>query len=1086
MTRSATHDQGLTDHSERPHSILRFWKAVELFSPQKIPAVNPNSRTTPTFRVGGRTPVPWDGSKWFQEAEPGKEWRFTAYCGVYKQTRVRAILERRFGRNPADFDRRTDGESCLFAVQITAEGRALLDTFTLASCAWATGRLEDPGPKSAGWLDGFETAAKEFTLSFAERFAVLENDEVGRKLNSQPGVYVSRPVQSDDLPSEVQYAATRLNVLTLLDPKEVRISARQIPKERAFDAESDDFLNSFLLSDLARLAHEATSSDLGRALSLYLTPERNLDDKRRCDLRSSFDQLWQNTSPSLFPLGRWPAASQQSLYFSQQLAVNSALEELKNDSVVFGVNGPPGTGKTTLLRELIATAVVQRAQALSELNHPKDAFVEPPIEWQSSKYKGKVYPWRESLTGCGVVVASSNNRAVENVTFEIPAAEAISESYSSEIDYYKDFASRILQQRDTHSKQKETDAWGLISARLGKKKNRQSFVSSFWFADKTVDEPRSRAEQGFLRYLTTVTAKPGAWQKAVERFKGAVERESAIRRDRASVWSSIRVLNVLAKQVEELQSALRGAEASMAQIHEDLLTATDREQEGQKTLDDAVKARKEHLGFKPTLIDALFTLGRVYREWRKHDLPLAAHVELQRAKHESLRLNCERLTNNLNSAKMRVEKLTADFNRAETNLVEQRFAQSSARERLGSAYPKFEHWRSDPQARELSSPWADESWNEARTRVFIEALHLHRTFIECVPKQMKTNVGAAMDILLGKVSPQVQPQGLLAAWESFFFVIPVVSSTFASFDRLFAHLGRESIGWLLIDEAGQAVPQAAAGALWRSRKAIVVGDPLQLEPIVTLPFTAQQALRCYFQVEDTWLPSKNSVQTLSDRVSRLGTLLRNEENDEPTWVGSPLRVHRRCENPMFAISNEIAYSGQMVYATEEVGSSLPKTKWIDIKGPESDDHWIPAEGLALQILLTELFASGLTGSEILLISPFRAVARKLKEIGQKWGISGAGTIHVSQGKESEVVVLVLGGDPRKPGAKDWASEKPNLLNVAVSRAKRRLFIIGDREQWKQYPFFGDAAFLIAQHEAMDVKPALLDGTPSALTRSAEA
>src|SRR3954453_18609739 len=39
-----------------------------------------------------------------------------------------------------------------------------------------------------------------------------------------------------------------------------------------------------------------------------------------------------------------------------------------------------------------------------------------------------------------------------------------------------DFASRILQQRDTHSKQNKSDAWGLIAARLGKKKNRQSFV----------------------------------------------------------------------------------------------------------------------------------------------------------------------------------------------------------------------------------------------------------------------------------------------------------------------------------------------------------------------------------------------------------------------------------------------------------------------------------------------------------------------------------------------------------------------------------------------------------------------------------
>ena len=63
-----------------------------------------------------------------------------------------------------------------------------------------------------------------------------------------------------------------------------------------------------------------------------------------------------------------------------------------------------------------------------------------------------------------------------------------------------------------------------------------------------------------------------------------------------------------------------------------------------------------------------------------------------------------------------------------------------------------------------------------------------------------------------------------AAWTALFFVIPVVSTTFASFDRLFSHLGRESLGWLLIDEAGQAAPQVAAGH-FMARRSVVVGDP---------------------------------------------------------------------------------------------------------------------------------------------------------------------------------------------------------------------------------------------------------------------
>jgi hypothetical protein len=43
--------------------------------------------------------------------------------------------------------------------------------------------------------------------------------------------------------------------------------------------------------------------------------------------------------------------------------------------------------------------------------------------------------------------------------------------------------------------------------------------------------------------------------------------------------------------------------------------------------------------------------------------------------------------------------------------------------------------------------------------------------------------------------------------------VPVISTTFATFDRLLSHLHEEELRWLLIDEAGQAVPQAAAGAM---------------------------------------------------------------------------------------------------------------------------------------------------------------------------------------------------------------------------------------------------------------------------------
>lgn len=242
---------------------------------------------------------------------------------------------------------------------------------------------------------------------------------------------------------------------------------------------------------------------------------------------------------------------------------------------------------------------------------------------------------------------------------------------------------------------------------------------------------------------------------------------------------------------------------------------------------------------------------------------------------------------------------------------------------------------------------------------------------------------------------------------------------------------------------------------------VAVGDPLQLQPVVTIPPKAQRDIAGHFAVSDTWIPPRASVQTLADRVAIFGTHL--QQGEDPVWVSAPLRVHRRCDNPMFEICNAIAYHGIMVngvhrtrrdvFTGTDEAPPIAKSHWVDEPADNPGSHFQPKQIERLQAALAYLDRHGVKESDIIAISPFRAVADRLAALTSDFPDLRAGTIHTAQGREAPVVILVLGGDPSSPGAKAWAASTPNLVNVAVSRAQRRLYVIGDRSAWEKHPYF---------------------------------
>jgi len=1017
--------------------IIEFWRAVEMFSPPPIPAARPKQEV---FDIAPGEPLPWEPGHPVQAGRLPEDrvWRHTVYVGLYPREAVFSALKDVFPPSSDSYEERLSGETALLCFAVSEEGILIEGSVVLSACAWATARAHDPGPTAAAWLDGFAAVERGFASG-------LEETLLGRTEEPHEPVVIDWSVLTDCREDAIE----ALGVEGVLPISGVRVSS-DVVGLRSAGAVEHDFLNSFIADDLARVADAAAAGDVGAALSDYLRSKAELDIDGRIDVRTRLDQVRRATDPDRLPLGRWPAGPGQPLGLGQQLAVDEAAAMPRAGSHLFAVNGPPGTGKTTMLRDLVAALVTERAERLAALADPADAFLDEPDRWEVTPYRRVIHRLRPELTGFELVLASSNNGAVENVTLEIPASEAIDAHWHERaegIDYFP-----ALGERAIGADRSSDGAWALVAARLGNSQNRKEFVSRVWWTEqRKKGDKRPPPPPGLREILSGWEKHPEgpSWAEAVAAFEQARDRVTALREDRLQVSAALDRAAALESALETARAAERAAservEASQPRREELASLQRTREDERRRR----VEGREEELRRRPSVIRF-----RARAAWRERDEEFAAAIA---ALDTTLDQIGEELRELEGEARTQAEAAAA-LAVAEQEQDAARRVLARYRQQAGALLPDA-GWLGDRAARERQAPWTDSAWNEARTDLFLAALALHRAFLVHAAKPMRQTLDGAMDVLSGRSPADLSADAARAAWQALFLLVPVVSTTFASVGRLFGRLGRESLGWLAVDEAGQATPQSVVGALWRCQRAVIVGDPQQLEPITTVPFRAEQAIREHYGVEEEWLTGRTSVQGIADRLNRFGTMLPGSER--PLWVGAPLTVHRRCDEPMFGLSNQIAYDGLMIEATDPAlgrdfvdrHPTLPQSKWINVSSEASQGNWIPAEGEEVDRILAHLEGIGFDFTQVMAIAPFRDVARQLEQ--RCWGHRGlrAGTIHRAQGKEADIVILVLGSEPSREGARAWAASKPNLLNVAVSRARRRLYVIGDREAWQRQRYF---------------------------------
>lgn len=253
---------------------------------------------------------------------------------------------------------------------------------------------------------------------------------------------------------------------------------------------------------------------------------------------------------------------------------------------------------------------------------------------------------------------------------------------------------------------------------------------------------------------------------------------------------------------------------------------------------------------------------------------------------------------------------------------------------------------------------------------------------------------------------------------------------------------------VIVDEASQCSLAAVLPLAYRAKRLALVGDPNQLSPIISLSDGLLQEIATQSGFDNSELRERGVHH-------KDGSAYHAFE-----YVAKPskpvlLNEHYRCHPYIARWFNTAFYNDELTVLTD-VSDSYRRYRaiaWNDVKGVAErpkDGSWVNhAEAeQAVKELLDVLHAGY---KSVGVVTPFAAQAQLIFKIAQKHLSRDtldeigfvSGTAHRLQGDEREVVILssVLSPGMSRSGTR-WIEKERNLLNVAVSRAKQALIVIG--------------------------------------------
>ena len=243
----------------------------------------------------------------------------------------------------------------------------------------------------------------------------------------------------------------------------------------------------------------------------------------------------------------------------------------------------------------------------------------------------------------------------------------------------------------------------------------------------------------------------------------------------------------------------------------------------------------------------------------------------------------------------------------------------------------------------------------------------------------------------------------------------ILSTTFSSRNSLNSDVVYD---YLIMDEASQVDIATGALALSCAKNVVIVGDTKQLPNVVTDDIKAKaKAIFDSFNVNEGYQYTKSFLQSVLDVM--------------PNVTQTLLREHYRCHPKIINFCNQKFYRGELIIMTKDKGEEDVLTVVKTVAGNHERNHYSQRQ---IDVIKNEIIPQyALNPEETGIIAPYKnqveALSREISEID-------IATVHKFQGKEKENIIISTVDDE----ISDFADD-PYLINVAVSRAKKKLMLV---------------------------------------------